>query len=164
MGATATATNGGLIMASAVGQPFIAAIRPANLLHFSPLIATTDAGVSWTNGLLPQGLAPSPDSLSIAPDGHAVGLVKSGLDAEVLVNTQDLSRWTVATTARRLAVDTAGTRCGVQSLSAVLAVPATEYVGADVRTTRGGGNFRGRGRGLASRGPEPSREAAPWTG
>jgi hypothetical protein len=130
VGATATATNGGLIMASAAGQPFVAAVRPANLLHFSPLIATTDAGTSWTNGLLPQGLSPSPDSLSIAPNGHAVGLVKSGLDAEVLVNNRGLSRWEVVTTARRLAASTAGTKCRVQSLSAVLADPAMDYVGA----------------------------------
>jgi hypothetical protein len=128
--ATATATNGGLIMATAAGQPFIAAVRPAHLLHFSPLIATTNAGTSWTNGLLLQGLAPSPDSLSIAPNGHAVGLVKSGLDAQVLINNHGLSRWEVATTARRLAASTGGTNCGVQSLSSVLADPEMEYVGA----------------------------------
>jgi hypothetical protein len=70
VGATATATNGGLVMAAAVAQPFIVGVRPANLLQFSPLIATTDGGNSWSNGLLPQGLADSPDSLSLALHGR----------------------------------------------------------------------------------------------
>ena len=59
VGATATATNGGLVLATAAGRPFIAGIRPANLLRFSPLISTTDGGVTWTNGVLPRGCPPT---------------------------------------------------------------------------------------------------------
>jgi hypothetical protein len=73
VGATATATNGGLVLATAVGRPFIAGIRPANLLRFSPLISTTDGGVTWTNGVLPRGLSAHPDSLSTASERPDVG-------------------------------------------------------------------------------------------
>ena len=39
-------------------------VRPTNLLTFSPLIFTSDAGRSWSTGLLSQGLAASPDALA----------------------------------------------------------------------------------------------------
>jgi hypothetical protein len=130
VGATATATNGGLIMAAAVAQPFVVGVRPANLLHFSPLVATTDGGNSWSNGLLPHGLADSPDSLSLALDGRAVALVKNGLDAQVLVNQTGLSRWRTLTTARRLATGTGGPTCGLRSLSAVAVLASSAFVGA----------------------------------
>ena len=38
------ATNGGLVLASAADQPFVAGVRPSHLLHFSPLISTDDGG------------------------------------------------------------------------------------------------------------------------
>ena len=64
--ATAVATNGGLVLAGG-GQALVVGVRPSNLLTFSPLIATTNAGRSWSNGLLSQGLAPRPAALATGP-------------------------------------------------------------------------------------------------
>ncbi|HLH99529.1 MAG TPA: hypothetical protein VKV06_02005, partial [Acidimicrobiales bacterium] len=46
--ATATATNGGLVLAPA-GSSLLVGIRPSTRLRFTPLIATTDAGRHWAN-------------------------------------------------------------------------------------------------------------------
>ena len=102
--ATAVATNGGLVLASAGDQPFVAGVRPSHLLHFSPLISTDDAGISWSGGLLPEGLAASPGALSTASSGQSLALVGNGLGARVLVNSGSLSKWSTLTTARQLAV------------------------------------------------------------
>ena len=64
--ATATATNGGLVLAGG-GGPLIVGVRPSNDLTFSPLISTTNAGRSWSNGLLDEGLASRPDALAGGP-------------------------------------------------------------------------------------------------
>jgi hypothetical protein len=145
VGATATATNGGLVLASAAGQPFIAAVRPANLLHFSPLISTTDGGHSWSNGLLPKGLGASPDALSTAPGGPTLAVVESGLNAQVLASVGTLSTWRTLTTARRLASGKGGTACGLRSLTAVASLAGHAVVGA--RCSRAGvvGIFTARG-------------------
>jgi hypothetical protein len=118
VGATATATNGGLVLASAVGQPLLAAVRPSNLLYFSPLIATTD-GHAWEDGLVPGGLAATPDALATASDGRSLALVGGGAGARVLASTGDISRWTTLGTARGLAAAPAGRACGPSSLTAV---------------------------------------------
>jgi hypothetical protein len=128
--ATATATNGGLVLASAAGQPFVAGVRPAGLLRFSPLIATTDGGRSWSDGLLPQGLAAGPDSLSTAADGPTLALVDRGGRGRVLVSTGTLSTWRTLTTARRLASGGGGRACGVRSLTAVASLAGDAVVGA----------------------------------
>jgi hypothetical protein len=130
VGAIATATNGGLVLAAAPGQPLIAAVRPAGLLHFSPLIATDNGGASWTNGLLSQGLASGPNSLSTTSTGQTLALVNRGLAAHVLVETGSLSRWRTLTTAQRLA-SVRGTSCGLRSLSAVASLSGDAMVGAN---------------------------------
>jgi hypothetical protein len=131
VGATATATNGGLVLAAAPGQPLIAAVRPADLLHFSPLIATDNGGASWTNGLLSQGLASSPNSLSTTSTGQTLALVNRGLAAHVLVDSGSLSRWRTLTAARRLASVSGGGSCGLRSLSAVASLSGDAIVGAN---------------------------------
>jgi hypothetical protein len=143
--ATATATNGGLVLASAAGQPFIAAVRPAKFLRFSPLISTTDGGDSWSDGLLPQGLADSPDSLATAPGGPTLALVEGGLGARVLASAGTLSTWRTLTTARRLASGRGGEACGLQGLTAVASLSGNAVVGA--RCSRPGvvGLFTARG-------------------
>jgi hypothetical protein len=127
--ATATATNGGLVLASAPGQPLIAAVRPTNLLHFSPLISTTDGGRSWSNGVVPKGLAESPGALSVASGGQALALVNEGLAAQVLVTTGSLSTWHVLATARHLGATAPGRVCGVRSLTAVASLAGDAMVG-----------------------------------
>jgi hypothetical protein len=131
VGATATATNGGLVMATAAGQPFIVGIRPSNLLRFSPLISTTDGGVSWSNGVLPRGLSAHPDSLSTAANGRTLALVNSGADARVLESSGSLSRWRTLTTARSLATHGGGSSCDPRSVSGVASLDGNPVVGAD---------------------------------
>jgi hypothetical protein len=143
--ATATATNGGLVLASAAGQPFIAAVRPADLLRFSPLISTTDGGRSWSDGLVPQGLAASPDSLSTASGGPTLALVDQGLLARVLISTGTLSAWRTLTTARRLASGDGGAACGVQDLTAVASLAGHAVVGASCSRPGVVGIFAERG-------------------
>jgi len=131
VGATATATNGGLVLATAPGQPFIAAVRPAHLLHFSPLIYTADGGHSWDDGLLSQGLAASPDALSTAPGGQTLALVDHGLGAQVLVSQGNLSTWQTLITARQLASGSGNSTCGLRSLSAVAFLSGHAIVGGN---------------------------------
>lgn len=129
VGATATGTNGGLVLASA-GQQFIAAVRPSNLLHFSPLISTDDGGYSWSEGLLSEGLAASPGALSTGSTGQSLALVGNGLGARVLTSSGDLSKWRTLTTARQLASGSGGKSCGLESLTAVASWASSAIVGA----------------------------------
>jgi hypothetical protein len=131
---TAVATNGGLALASTTGQPFIAAVRPSNLLHFSPLIFTTDAGRTWFDGVVPQGLAASPAALSTSPDGRTLALVDTGSGPRLLASTGNLSTWRTLTTARELASGKDGQLCGLGTLSAVAFLGDHAVVGA--RCTR----------------------------
>jgi hypothetical protein len=131
--ATAVGTNGGIVLATAPNQPLIAAVRPTNLLHFSPLIATTNGGDTWVNGLLPQGLAARPAALTTAATGQAFALVERGTGTAVLASTASLSTWTTLATSRQLAADGAGRRCGLQSVTAVVAFAGGATLGAGCR-------------------------------
>jgi hypothetical protein len=129
--ATATATNGGLVLAAAAGQPFIAAVRPTNLLHFSPIIHTSDGGRAWANGLLPGGLSARPDALSSAPTGQTLAIVDRGPGTAVLASDGSLSTWRTLTTSAQLASGTAGKTCGLQVLTAVVSWTNSPVVGAN---------------------------------
>ncbi len=61
--ATATATNGGLVLASA-GPSLMVGVRPSVNLKFTPLISTSNGGRSWSDGLVTKGLAARPDALA----------------------------------------------------------------------------------------------------
>lgn len=130
--ATATATNGGLALGS-VGRTVVVGVRPFDRLTFSPLVATTDGGSSWTSGLLPAGLAPVTDALAVAGDGRALALVRHRSQDQVLSSAGSWSDWQVAVTAR--ALDTgAGRACRPRQLTAVGFVGATAVVGARCRS------------------------------
>ncbi len=129
--ATATATNGGLVLAAAAGQPFIAAVRPTNLLYYSPLIYTSDGGRAWANGLLPEGLSARPDALSSAPTGQTLAIVDRGSGTAVLASGGSLSTWRTMTTSHQLASGSAGKRCGLQALTAVMSQASGPVVGAN---------------------------------
>ena len=77
--ATAVATNGGLVLASPGGPGLLVGVRPTNLLTFSPLIYTSDAGRSWSTGLLADGLAARPDALAAASASRMLALVNDSL-------------------------------------------------------------------------------------
>jgi hypothetical protein len=94
--ATATATNGGLVLASS-GSALTVGVRPYDLLGFSPLISTTDGGRKWSDSVVPKGLADVPGSLAIGAGNGAIGalaLVGSPADStEVLSSGPGLATW-----------------------------------------------------------------------
>lgn len=114
--ATATATNGGLVLASARGRALIVGVRPSRDLVYSPLISTSDGARSWSDGLLDEGLAPHPDAMATNGSGQAIALDRSG--RKVLATVGGISRWRVLTTERALA-NTTQKSCGLGSLTAV---------------------------------------------
>jgi hypothetical protein len=118
--ATATATNGGLVLAPA-GQSLLVGVLPSQLLTFTPLISTDDAGRSWSTGLISQGVASTPAALATAPDGGALALVNGRGASEVLRNTGNLSSWQPLVTGNGLArVDRT---CDAGRLTAVAYAP-----------------------------------------
>lgn len=116
--ATATATNGGLLLASADGRSVVVGVRPTQALTFSPLIATANSGHTWSNGVLAEGLASHPDALATSGDGRVLAVVKGDGGAEVLESAGDLSSWRAVTSVSALAAG-AGRACGPTSISAV---------------------------------------------
>lgn len=122
--ATATATNGGLVLGASPELPrVVVGVRPSQELRYSPLIATDDGGRSWTNGLVFPGLADQPDSLAFSPGGRALALVGAHGATEVLVDDSGLSGWHTLETQSELAGAPGGRRCGL------LSIGATGYLG-----------------------------------
>jgi hypothetical protein len=116
--ATATGTNGGLVLAASGAQVLDVGIRPSNKLTFSPMITTSDDARSWTNGLLTPGLAPYPTSLATSR-GHSVALIGSGGSEEVEASTGSLSNWSKLTTLHGLATTPTGKACGLAAITSV---------------------------------------------
>jgi hypothetical protein len=123
--ATATATNGGLVLAPA-GPELTVGIRPSADLSFSPLISTSNGGRSWSNGLVAEGLALRPSALAVSAGGHAVALPAGHPPGTVLTSMGDLSRW------RRLAkvaAVPAGRACDLTATTAVSFLAGEPLVG-----------------------------------
>jgi hypothetical protein len=127
--ATATGTNGGLVLASVHRGTVIVGVRPSNLLTFSPLIFTADGGRSWSTGLLSGGLAARPDSLAANSPSQTLALAGGHAGTQVLAATNGLSEWRTATTTRALAATTAGRACALASITAVAYLAADPLVG-----------------------------------
>jgi hypothetical protein len=115
VGATAVATNGGLVLAANGGRTLVVGVRPTNLLTFSPLLATSNGGRSWSNGLSPGGLARRPYALATGPSGQGLALVDSHGVAQVLASPTGLTGWAPLVTEAGLA----GSSCGLRALTAV---------------------------------------------
>lgn len=128
--ATATATNGGLVLAAASGRPFIAGVRPSNLLGYSPLIATTN-GKAWSDGLLPAGLTITPAALSTTATTTAALVGRAGAARVLLSDGAALTRWHTLTSTASLA--RADSACGLATLTAVAATPSGAFVGGSCR-------------------------------
>lgn len=126
--ATATATNGGIDLASGVGTPLIVGVRPSNRLIFSPLIATTNGGHTWQDGLLPDGLADVPDAIA-AGSAQTLALVTTQTQTEILAAGADLSTWHPVTTEAALAATPAGRACGLTAMTAVAYYTSVPLVG-----------------------------------
>ncbi len=116
----ATATNGGLVLASAEGHSVIVGIRPSARLTYSPLVTTSDAGRTWSDGLVTDGLAARPDALAADASGDALALVDDRHVTEVLSSAGDLSNWRAVVSQNALSeAGGPGRSCGLGSLSAV---------------------------------------------
>jgi len=127
--ATATATNGGLVLARSDRDALVVGIRPSNDLTFTPLITTSDGGSSWSNGLLSSGLASRPDALAAGPAGEVLALVNDRGAEQVLSSSGSLSSWRLLTTESALAHGAAGTSCGLGSLTSLGHLGARPLVG-----------------------------------
>jgi hypothetical protein len=128
--ATAVATNGGIVLASPHGTSLIAGLLPSNLLTFSPLIYSASAGRSWSNGLLPEGLAARPDALAASSLAQGLALVSGHAGTQVLASAGSLSVWRTAVTQNELAATPAGRACGVAAVTAVAYLGTNPLVGA----------------------------------
>jgi hypothetical protein len=143
--ATATATNGGLVLASAAGRSLLVGVRPSNRLNFSPVIATSD-GHAWTNGLT-GALASRPAALAAGRSGQALALVTTGSTTAVEASPGDLAGWQTLATRPQLAATTSGQACDPVALGAVGYAGASPVIGArcarpgvvGLFATRGGG-------------------------
>lgn len=128
--ATATATNGGLVLGSDAAA-LVVGVRPSNELRYSPLITSSDGGRSWSNGLLFQGLVAAPDALALAPGQAPVALVTGRRGTEVEVASGGgISRWRNLVSQEALARQPVAQDCGVVALDAVGYDTAGPLVGA----------------------------------
>jgi hypothetical protein len=128
--ATAVATNGGLVLAPGNGS-LLVGIRPTNMLTFSPLISTANAGRTWSNGLITEGLASRPDALATEPSGEALAVVNTPRGTEVLDSTGNLSSWRALVTKASLSSSPSSRACGAGTVTAVGYVSATAVLGTD---------------------------------
>jgi hypothetical protein len=118
--ATATATNGGLVLASPGDRRLIVGVRPSADLTYTPLIATDNAARSWSDGLITSGLSARPAALAAGGDGQALALVSARDGARVLTTSGDLANWRTLTTQGALGEHNgAGRSCGLGALTAV---------------------------------------------
>ncbi len=137
--ATAAATNGGLVLAGG-GNALVVGVRPSNLLTFSPLISTTNAGRSWSNGLLGQGLAPHPTALATGTNGRALAIVEDRAGTKVVQDTGDLLSWQPVTTASTLAA-ASPRACDPGDVTAVGYLSGAAVVGTSCRLPGDAGIF-----------------------
>lgn len=117
--ATATATNGGLVLAAGATESLIVGIRPSSYLTFTPMVSTSGDPTSWSNGLIEAGLAARPDALAVGAGGRALALVGRGDHTTVLRSGGNLSTWSALTTEKVLGSDPAGRACDLGALTAV---------------------------------------------
>lgn len=129
VGATATATNGGIAIASN-GSTLAAAVVPSQLLTYSPVVTTTDGGRDWANSLIAAGLDPHGGSLALGPDGRAAVALDGPTDhPQVQTSASGLTGWRTITTVAGLASTPAGRSCRLAGIDTVAYGPAGPLVG-----------------------------------
>jgi hypothetical protein len=112
-----TADNGGLVLAAGGGQSLITAFRPSQLLTFTPLSQTTDAGQVWSAiNPLDAAVAATPAAMALQPGGDRLIALTAGGRAEEAVAGS--AAWHVLATERTIADTAAGQRCGLLALTA----------------------------------------------
>lgn len=156
--ATATATNGGLILASA-GRTLLVGIRPSVDLTFTPLISTDNGGLKWSSGLLDTALIPAAGSLAVEANRPAGTVTASavtstaGGDSNVESDDGNLSSWRTVGDLRSLNSSAAGRRCDASALTAVGYSGPDLIVGAACAAAGSNGMFTLGADGLRATGP-----------
>jgi hypothetical protein len=128
--ATATATNGGLVLSTLGKRSLMVGVRPSVDLTFTPLISTSGSARSWSDGLITVRLAARPNALAADSAGQALALVDRADGTQVLSTTGDISEWRAVTTEQALAASAPGKSCGVGPLTAVGYLAGEAMVGA----------------------------------
>lgn len=124
---TATGTNGGVAIAAAGGH-LVAGVEPTQALTFSPVVATSNAGRTWDDGLLPAGLGSTSQALATSPSGAVTALLgDAGPDQRLVSTAAGLTQWRDLTTAGALA--TVAPRCGVDAIDSVAYAGSGPVVG-----------------------------------
>ena len=155
----ATATNGGLIIATPDGQSVEVGIRPANRLTFSPLLTASPTQSSWSTGVLPAGLAADNSALATdALNGSSAALLNQGPGVRVVSSARGLSTWRSLTTEPALASSSAGRHCGLRSITAVGYDGTQALIGGGCRHTATVGIFSRSGDAWRLVGPSLPRE------
>jgi hypothetical protein len=118
-----TADNGGLVLAVGGGQSLITAFRPSQLLTFTPLSQTTDAGQAWSAiSPLDAAVAATPAAMALQPGGdRLIALTTGGVAEEAVAGS---AAWHVLATERSVAETAAGRRCGLRALTAAAWTPS----------------------------------------
>jgi uncharacterized membrane protein YgcG len=160
--ATGVATNGGIVLA-ADAKSLLVGVRPSNRLTYSPLIATTNSGRSWSTGLLENGLAHVPSSLAISSSGAALALAPARRGGrQVLIShagKAHLVSWQVLLDSRMFASSAPAWPCAPRSFTAVGFAGTARLVGAVCQRAGTAGLFAELGHHWRAEGPQISRGA-----
>ncbi len=145
------ASNGGFALAGPAGRSFLAAFRPSQNIHYSPLVSSADNGVHWSTGQLTAGLADVPDALATSPVGGAlIALTAHG----VQWSRDSGAGWASLATRPSLAATAAGRKCGLTTFTAAAFSPGGAPLAAGACTRPGvTGIFAHSGGGWQAAGP-----------
>jgi len=147
------ADNGGLVAAGGAASMLVG-FRPSQGLAFSPLATSTDAGHSWTPGLLDAALADVPDGIGVSPSGQVLALLGDGtIQMAGTAAAATAGQWSALTTRDALAASAPGRSCGLLDLNAVSFGPnknpvvagSCERAGVAGVFTDNGGTWRAAG-------------------
>jgi hypothetical protein len=126
------ATNGGLALAAepAPGSSFLVGTRPANLLSYSAVAASSDVGLSWSARPPVPALADRTSSLALSGSGRGLALVarKRG---QVVMALEGNETWVTIGTTASIASTVAARRCRIESLVSVAFAGDVPLVGAE---------------------------------
>lgn len=126
---TATATNGGLVLASS-GNLLAVAVLPSYDLKFTPIIYTSNSGKSWSTGLFDHKMAPVPNALAIGAQGSALAVARGAHGDEVFSAPPGLSSWQPLVSQAALSSQLAGKSCRPAGITSVAYAGGDAVVGA----------------------------------
>ena len=158
--ATATATNGGLVLAGAGSDQLVVGIRPSNFLHYTPIITTASGGARWSNGLLDAQLVSRPDALAVSSSGAALAIDTNRFGTNQVVSGPGLSSWRPLVSETALATVPSGRACGPTEFTAVGFIGSRGFVGTACSRPGLPGIFTHDGSSWQRVGPRLPRSAA----